>query len=140
MVRSGILHDYDLMANEEQSSQNQTCVICGISPMIFQWSDYSGEAMCAQCGCPYQLKWGGRAKEQEGKYPYLNLQNEFILIAQEYWNKTHQFVCYGIMLGNNPGMPELSKWVEEKHPEWINDKEESHGSNDDRRSLENTQE
>lgn len=125
MPKSGILHDYDLMANRESSSQNQICIVCGASPMTFQWGDYSGEAMCMQCGCPYQLKWGGKKKEVENKYPYLNLIENFIPIAKEYWNETHRFVCYGIMLGDRPGVSELNDWIKEKHPEWLKEEEDT---------------
>ena len=49
--KQGILHDYDLHANLEESAKLQTCVVCGDYPMRFQWSDYSGEGMCMKCGC-----------------------------------------------------------------------------------------
>ena len=123
MAKQGILHDYDLWANNEPSSENQTCVICGTSPMTFQWSDYSGEAMCTICGCPYQLKWGSKEKEVGAKYPYLNMNHDFIPIAKEYWETTHQFVCYGMMMGPRPGYRELIEWIKQNHPEWL-EKEE----------------
>jgi len=119
MPKVGILHDYDLMANREQSAIKVTCAICGASPMTFQWSDYSGEAMCTQCGCPYQLKWGSDEQRREDSYPYLNLQDEFLPIAKEYWDENHKFVCYGLMMGPRPGMDELIEWAEKYHPEWI---------------------
>lgn len=116
MVKQGILHDYDLMANMEDSAVGQTCRVCGDCPMGFQWSDYSGEAMCMKCGCPYQLKWGSDKQEEKKKYPYLRLSKEFIPIAQEYWKKKEKWVCYGCMLGPQPGMNELVTWLKANHP------------------------
>lgn len=112
----GILRDYDLYANKESSARNQVCAVCGTENMTFQWSGYSGEAMCTKCGCPYQLKWGGEKREKEGKYPYLNLKENCIPIAKEYWEKTHQFVCYGRMLGPKPGFSEFITWAKENYP------------------------
>jgi len=117
-AKYGILHDYDLMANREPSANKVTCAICGKSPVTFQWSDFSGEAMCSRCGCPYQLKWGSDAQEKEGKYPYLNLSENFLPIAQEYWNKYNKFVCYGRMLDARPGWKEMLNWLKENYPEY----------------------
>lgn len=122
MPKRGILNDYDLMANMEDSAENQTCAICGASPMRFQWSDLSGEAMCTKCGCPYKLKWGTDEQKEEGNYPYLNLKEEFIPIAKEYWEETHKFVCYGWMLGQRPGTKELLNWMKEHYPDWVEHK------------------
>jgi len=119
MPKAGILHDYDLRANKEASAANQTCAICGSSPMRFQWSDYSGEAMCTQCGCPYQLKWGSDEKQTKNKYPYLNLNDEFLPVAKEYWNETKKFVCYGVMIGPLPGYSEMVEWVKEHYPQFV---------------------
>ncbi|MFA5573071.1 MAG: hypothetical protein WDA42_08175 [Candidatus Bathyarchaeia archaeon] len=101
------------MANQEQSAKNNTCVICDTTPVIYQWSDYHGEAMCSRCGCPYQLKGGSKEQEAEGKYPYLNLREDFLPIAREYWEETKKFVCYGLMLGRAPGRAEFNEWYEE---------------------------
>lgn len=121
MPKAGILHDYDLHANLEHSSVAQTCAICGVSPMRFQWSDYHGEAMCTQCGCPYQLKRGTDKQIKEDNYPYLNLNQDFIPIAKEYWNEKAKFACYGRMLGMYPGMESLLDWLKKHHPEHIED-------------------
>ena len=122
MIKQGILHDYDLHANLEESSKMPKCAICDSYPMIFQWGDYSGEAMCIQCGCPYQLKWGSDKQKEEGKYPYLNLRDSFILVAKQYWNEKKKFVCYGMMFGPQPGMTELILWLKENYPEFIKNK------------------
>ena len=119
MPKQGILHDYDLMANAEKSSHNVICAVCGREGTTFQWSDYSGEGMCTQCGCPYQLKWGSDKQKEEENYPYLSLKKEFISVAQEYWNEKHQFVCYGSMIGSQPGMAELILWLKVNHPEHL---------------------
>ena len=119
MPKAGILHDYDLWANKENSAIAQTCAICGDFPMAFQWSDYSGEAMCTQCGCPYQLKWGNDKQKEEGKYPYLNLAKDFLSVAKEYWAEKCKFVCYGWMMGYAPGTSTLVAWLKENHPEHI---------------------
>jgi hypothetical protein len=123
MTKQGLLHDYDLMANAEDSSHNVTCAICGKEGVTFQWSDYSGEAMCTQCGCPYQLKWGTNEQQKESKYPYLGLLPDFIPVAREYWNETHKWVCYGTMMGPRPGEKEFFDWCKDHHPEWIAKKE-----------------
>ena len=120
MPKQGILHDYDLWANREKSAENQTCAICDSSPMSFQWSDYSGEAMCTNCGCPYQLKWGTDEQKKEGNYPYLSLSKEYLSVAKEYWDEKKKFVCYGWMMGSpQPGMNELIDWLRKYHPKFI---------------------
>ena len=54
-VKQGILHDYDLLANQEESTHKYRvhggtqCYICEVNPVTFQWSDYSGQAMCTRC-------------------------------------------------------------------------------------------
>jgi len=117
MPKQGILHDYDLHANLEASSRMQKCVICGDYPMRFQWGDYSGEAMCMKCGCPYQLKWGSDEQVEKGEYPYLNMRKDFVPIAQQYWKEKGRFVCYATMMGERPGMAELVEWLKLYHPE-----------------------
>jgi hypothetical protein len=121
MIKQGILHDYDLMANAENSAKENTCVICGVNPVIYQWSDYSGEGMCTQCGFPYQLKWGSDEAKKEGKYPYNNIPDKYIPAIKEYWNETHQFVHLGCSLSNNQGVKEFNEWLEKKHPEFCKD-------------------
>lgn len=123
MPKMGILHDYDLHANIETSSVGVTCVVCDEENISFQWSDYSGEAMCRNCGCCYQLKWGSDEQAKEGKYPYCNMSEQFIPVAREYWNERKTFVCYGMMLGPQPGMKDLNDWMKEKHPELLKEPE-----------------
>lgn len=112
MVKAGILHDYDLMANAEPSAQNNKCAGCDAAPMTFQWSDYSGEGMCTRCGCPYQLKWGSKEMRAEGKYPYLNLRDELVESLRAYFAETSRFTCLGMMLGPRPGLKEFDEWME----------------------------
>lgn len=119
MAKSGILHDYDLWANREPAARNQKCAVCETEPMRFQWSDYSGEGMCTQCGCPYQLKWGSEEKTKEGHYPYLNMAEAFIPIAREYWSEAKTFVYYGSGIGARPGMQELVNWLKEHHQDQL---------------------
>jgi hypothetical protein len=116
MTKQGILHDYDLMANAEPSANAQTCVVCGASPMTFQWSDYSGEGMCTKCGTPYQLKWGSDEQRAEGKYPYLNLKDEFVPIVREYHQQTGAWTYLGTGF-DRPGLREFDAWVKQNHPE-----------------------
>lgn len=119
-VKMGIRTDYDLAANAEVSAQNNTCELCGASPVSYQWSDCPGEAMCTQCGCPYQLKWGTERQEKEGKYPYQNLSEKFLAVAREYWQEKKKFVCHGYVFGSNPvGLAEFVEWLKECHPEWL---------------------
>ena len=119
MAKQGILHDYDLMANAEPSAHGKVCVVCEANPMTYQWSDYSGEAMCVRCGTPYQLKWGNDAQKAEGAYPYLVLKQEWVPIVREYWQETGRFSCLGTMLGGAPGKREFFDWVEKSHPEMM---------------------
>ena len=123
MAKCGVLHDYDLWANKEASARNQTCAVCEESPMFFQWSDYSGEAMCMKCGCPYQLKWGSDKQVEENNYPYLNISPEAVPALKEYWEKTKKFVCHGQMMGNRVGAQEFYAWIEKKYPELLQSKE-----------------
>lgn len=118
-AKFGFIHDYDLKANEETSSKGITCAVCGTYPVLFQWSDYAGEAMCHTCGCPYQLKWGSEEQEAEGKYPYLRLREEFLPVAREYWQEKKAFVTYGIMLDGHQGIGALNSWLLERHPGWL---------------------
>lgn len=125
MGKMGVLHDYDLMANAEDSSRGVVCAICYTPNTSFQWSDYSGEAMCRICGCVYQLKWGNEKQKAEGKYPYLTMLESFIPVAREYWLETKRFVCYGTMLSWQPGMTELITWMKEKHPEFVSQNDQA---------------
>lgn len=125
MPKNGIINDYDLWANREQSSKDINCYVCEKENITVQWSDYSGEAMCTQCGAPYQLKWGTEEQEKEGKYPYKNIKEEYRPILKEYWEETKKFVCYGKMLGLKPGIAEFHNWLEEKHPELVSNDDET---------------
>lgn len=120
-AKMGLLHDYDLMANAEQSAHGNTCVVCAAYPVRYQWSDYSGEGMCTRCGTPYQLKWGGKTKEAEGKYPYLNLREDFLPIARDYWKETQSFVHYGQSFSQDQGIAALNAWIKQRHPELLKD-------------------
>jgi len=110
--KQGVLHDYDLMANNESSAQNKKCVVCSAVPMTFQWSDYHGEGMCTQCGTPYQLKGGSDQQKKENKYPYLNLRKEIIPLVQDYFFATGKFTYLGTGF-SRPGIEEFYKWLEE---------------------------
>jgi len=117
--KQGILHDYDLWANREESAHREdfTCVICGKLHPQFQWSDFSGEAMCRTCGCPYQLKWGTDEQQAEGNYPYVKLTEKSLDIVRKYWQETNRWTCLGCMIsGPTPGVREFNSWVEKNHP------------------------
>lgn len=122
--KAGILHDYDLMANAEPTARGNVCVVCDADPIRYQWSDYSGEAMCTRCGTPYQLKWGGEKKEAEGAYPYLNLREEWVPIVREYHAETGRFTYLGMGFGK-PGFREFIEWARERHPEMFEDDAEA---------------
>jgi hypothetical protein len=88
--------------------------------MEFQWSDYSGEAMCRRCGVPYQLKWGSKKRREEGAYPYLNLQERWVPIVREYFKETGRFTCLGMMFGGSkPGLSAFDTWCRERHTEMM---------------------
>lgn len=127
MPKAGILHDYDLMANAEPSAQKDdtVCPICDDAPPRFQWSDYSGQAMCMTCGCIFQLKWGTDEQIKEGKYPYMSLLPEWVPIVREYWNETKKWSCFGTMIGPRPGMDAFWAWVEKNHPEMMKEDKEN---------------
>lgn len=115
-AKAGILHDYDLMANVEPAAQKGgKCVVCEIQ-LVYQWSDYSGEAMCTRCGCPYQLKWGSEEHKREGAYPYLNLRPELVEPLRAYYAETERFTCLGWMMGDRPGLREFGRWLEASRP------------------------
>lgn len=118
MPKAGLIHDYDLMANAEKSSVGVTCAVCDTPDTRFQWSDYSGEAMCQRCGCTYQLKWGGEELEKEGKYPYMSLKADFLPLAREFWLGTNTWVHYGSSFSRNDGHAELAAWMKKNHPEY----------------------
>ncbi len=122
--KHGIIHDYDLMANREDSAQGKTCEVCGVEDITFQWSDFHGEGMCTKCGVPYQLRAGSEAQKKEGNYPYLRMKDEWVPIAQEYHKETGAWTYFGMMLGGRPpGMDEFYAWVDKNHPEMIADKQ-----------------
>lgn len=113
--KDGLLHDYDLRANAEPSATDQTCVVCGAHPVTYQWSDYSGEAMCSRCGTPYQLKWGNDQQQTEGRYPYLGLKETWVPVVRRYFQETGKFACLGTMLGPKPGLRDFYDWVDQNN-------------------------
>ena len=116
MPKFGIEHDYDLKANEEPSACGQTCAVCDASPIIYRWSDLYGEAMCACCGTPYQLKGGTPEQESEGAYPYLLVKADWLATCREYWQESHRFVHGGLTFGERPGVREFLEWAKARHP------------------------
>lgn len=123
-VKAGILHDYDLMANQEPAARKHTvCPVCDAIPVRYQWSDYSGEAMCIDCGTPFQLKWGNEKQRDEGNYPYLNLADDWVPIVRAYYAETKRFTCLGMMLGDKPGMFEFVQWLKVHHPDRVEKRE-----------------
>lgn len=122
-AKAGLIHDYDLMANLEQSSRGVTCAVCDTPNTTFQWSDYRGEGMCTVCGCTYQLKGGSKEEEAEGKYPYMTLKADFVPVAKEFWNETKTWVHYGSSFSCNTGMPALIEWAKKHHPEVLKNEE-----------------
>jgi len=119
MPKSGLLHDYDLMANRERASQSVKCAVCDTENTRFQWSDYHGEAMCCQCGCTYQLKGGSKEEEEKNAYPYMTMADKWVPIAREYWRTFHKFVHYGQSFSHDEGLREFTDWCKTNHPEVI---------------------
>lgn len=119
MAKTGILHDYDLMANREKSAHGVTCAVCDTPNTAFQWSDLNGEGMCCKCGCPYQLMNGSDEMKAEGKYPYLSMLDTFVPVAREYWKEKQTFVHYGQSFSRNDGMRDLVEWLKIHHPETL---------------------
>jgi hypothetical protein len=123
MAKHGVFNDYDLMANNEKSAQNQTCVVCGLSPMAFLWSDYHGEGMCIKCGCPYQLKGGTADQMKGGDYPYLNVITSGLPVLKEYWEEKKTFTYFGMSMSNQKSYNNFIEWAKEKHPEILVEKD-----------------
>jgi hypothetical protein len=124
MAKHGILHDYDLMANAEPSAKKHNkCVICDTEPVSYQWSDYSGEAMCRVCGAPYQLKWGSEEQKKEGNYPYLNLKTKIIPVIREYYQQAKCFTYLGSGIGHRTGITQFNEWIIKEHPELLYNKD-----------------
>jgi protein-arginine kinase activator protein McsA len=119
MAKAGLIHDYDLMANREQSAQGVTCAICDTPNTSFQWSDYNGEGMCTVCGCTYQLINGSDKMKAEGKYPYMTLNDKYLPVLREFWQQTRTWVHYGSSFQRHDGKAELNDWIKQKHPELL---------------------
>lgn len=115
MYKAGVKFDYDLMANEELKG-TEICVICQ-ERLACRWTDYSGQGVCLNCGCAYQLKWGNEKEKAEGKYPYVGVDEKFIPALREYWNETHKFVFTGTSMRETTGLSEFGAWLKEHYPE-----------------------
>ena len=111
MVKQGVCHDYDLMANREEATHNQVCVVCDADPMSFQWSDQNGQAMCMRCGTPYQIANGTDEQIEKGEYPYLSLLPEWIPVVKKYYQETKRFTYLGAKFGEKPGWGEFIDWL-----------------------------
>jgi hypothetical protein len=119
MVKLGLIHDYDLMANAEPAAAGVKCAVCDTQPTRFQWSDYSGEGMCQACGCTYQLKWGSDEQVKENKYPYMTIKSDFVPLAREFWQTQKVWVHYGSSFSRSDGHRELAAWLKKEHPEYV---------------------
>lgn len=118
---------YGHQANTVPEAQHFTCLICGASPTRWTWSDKHGEAMCTQCGTPYQLLQyegeKGNRKRIEGP-PRINIKGDWLPILLQYWEETHRFAGLGAMMiaRDYPecveGQRRFYDWVDD-HPDLI---------------------
>lgn len=105
---------YGHLANEVPEVQSFTCLVCGVNPTRWTWGDVHGEAMCVQCGTPYQLLYyegkKGNRKRIKGP-PRINIKESWLPILKQYWEETRQFTGLGgIMIARD--YPECVKGQE----------------------------
>jgi len=118
---------YGWMANQAVKHEFR-CQVCGKSTG-FNWSDLHGEAMCNTCGTPYQIIQYNEDKTRKDAPPRLNLKDEWVSVAQEYWNETHTYMGLGtIMIARDypeciAGKEKFYDWVEQNHSELLKPKE-----------------
>jgi hypothetical protein len=115
---------YGHLANQVECAQNFACVICETSPVTWTWGDVHGEAMCVNCGTPYQIL----QRDEEGKLldlpPILNIKGEWISVLEQYYQETEAFTGLAtIMIGRDypeciEGQRKFYAWLDE-HPEMV---------------------
>lgn len=98
------------------------CEICGQEPFLGDWTDFHGQMTCMTCGAPYQMKdYSG--SPPDAKYPYLDLDEKFVPIFKEYWEKTKKRCRLGQWLGTPRDVIEeqkaLKQWLDENHPDCL---------------------
>jgi len=110
---------YGSIANSAPSASGFTCIICGASPTTWTWSDQHGEAMCTQCGTPYQLLQRDENKNLIDAPPRTNVQEKWIPVLKQYWQETQRFTGLGaIMIWRDypecvTGQRMFYEWVDE---------------------------
>jgi len=115
---------YGYRANEALTSEAKDVFRCEICQEYagFNWSDYSGEAMCNRCGTPYQLIDREIPKEE---LPKRKIKPEWIPVLKRYWEETHEYTGLGNISISPGAYPECVKgrrlfneWLDE-HPDLI---------------------
>lgn len=127
---------YGHLANAVPEAQSFTCLVCGASPARWTWSDQHGEAMCIQCGTPYQLlHYEGKKdsrKRIEGP-PKIKVKKSWLPILKQYWEETRQFMGLGtIMIARDypecvRGQELFYDWLDQ-HPGLIPEEDEERGN------------
>ncbi len=71
------------------------CLICDFPIAHMQWTDFSGEVFCPQCGCAYQRQWG----QDDRATPYC--KSEPILpLVREYYETTGKSAGQGMFVSS----------------------------------------
>lgn len=114
---------YGHLANQTQQ-EPFTCLICETEPVCWTWGDIHGEAMCTQCGTPYQLLQY-TDKDEDGNRtridapPRLNIKESWIPLLKQYWTETKAFTgLASIMIWRD--YPECEKG-QEKFYAWLDE-------------------
>ncbi len=71
-----------------------TCDVC-FEEAHFRWTDTHGVAVCGICGTPYRLYHYNEQNEREEKPPSLQLNDEGLAIARQYWSEKRRRVFPG---------------------------------------------
>lgn len=114
MAKEGLVFDYDLKANEHVGKN--LCAVCGES-LQCRWTDLNGEGVCLTCGVPYQLVNGTDEQIAGGKYPYCNVNPEWLPIVKRHWEETHLFVFLGTSFSEITNQSKFCSWAKKNYPE-----------------------
>ena len=103
------------------------CLVCGMCPCSFEWTDFHGEATCFTCGTAYQLiQYDEDDKRIEDVPPKHNVKASWVPLIKKYWEETNQSMGDGRFLGP-PKYPErrraLNEWLDAHEDEWPREKE-----------------
>ena len=98
------------------------CLVCGMCPCSFEWTDFHGEGTCICCGTAYQLiQYDEDDKRINGAIPKHNVKESWVPLIKKYWEETKAPMGDGRFLGP-PKYPERrrasNRWLDEHKDEW----------------------